>query len=210
MATTIKKKTGPGRGGSRPGAGRKPLEGSKLETALMVRVSNAQKETFAAMGGSLWLRNLLDLGAAAAGPALIGHAAPSGKRVGLPLADDTVQAGFPSPAENYSMRDIDLNDLLVENAPATFLLRVRGDSMIDAGIAEGDLLVVDRSREPRIGDIVVMQVNNEFTVKRLCREGRNGVYLHAENASGLYPDIHPADGDEWKCFGVVRHSIKSL
>lgn len=82
--------------------------------------------------------------------------------------------------------------------------------MVEAGIDEGDLLVVDRSREERVGDIVIMQVNNEFTVKRLLKDAKGQVYLHPESHSPLYADIYPDENDEWICFGVVRHVIKSL
>ncbi len=122
---------------------------------------------------------------------------------------DIVQAGFPSPAASYQEKPIDFNELLNAASAATFALRARGDSMSAAGIADGDLLVVDRRRTPRSGDIVVMQVNNDFTVKRLLeKDGRP--YLHPESRSAGYRDLFPAEGDEWVCFGVVRHVVKSL
>ena len=81
--------------------------------------------------------------------------------------------------------------------------------MIDAGIHPGDLLVVDRSREPKNQDIVIMQINNEFTVKRLIKE-KETIYLKAENTSKLYADIYPDECDTWLTFGVVTHVIKSF
>lgn len=119
-----------------------------------------------------------------------------------------MQAGFPSPAESYK-ETIDFNELLVDNEPATFVLRVSGQSMIDAGLSEDDLIVVDRSRSPKNGDIVVMQIDNDYTVKRFVRTA-SGFYLKAENSSGQYPDIYPQEGQEWQLFGVVNFVIKSV
>ena len=89
----------------------------------------------------------------------------------LPYFDGFVPAGFPSPAEDYVETPLDLTALLIENAPATFLMRVDGDSMKDAGIFDGDLLVVDRALKPVSGRVVVVAVNGEYTVKRLRKAG---------------------------------------
>lgn len=126
------------------------------------------------------------------------------------MAYGTVQAGFPSPAESYRDKSLDFNEYLIENEAATFVLRARGDSMIEAGIHDGDLLVVDRSRPAHKGSIVVMRINNEYTVKRYCVSNTGEIYLHAENESGTYPDIHCCEGDEWELFGVVTHTIQDL
>ena len=126
----------------------------------------------------------------------------------MPLFEYSVQAGFPSPAESYK-ETIDFNELLVDNDAATFVLRVSGQSMIDAGLSEDDLIVVDRSRNPKNGDIVVMQIDNDYTVKRFVRTPA-GFYLKAENSSGQYPDIYPQEGQEWQLFGVVNFVIKSV
>ena len=81
--------------------------------------------------------------------------------------------------------------------------------MVDAGLSEDDLIVVDRNRVPKNGDIVVMQIDNEYTVKRFIRKGES-FYLKAENASGQYPDIYPQEGQEWHLFGVVNYVIRAL
>lgn len=86
----------------------------------------------------------------------------------VPLFEYSVQAGFPSPAESYK-ETLDFNDLLIENAPATFVLRVSGQSMIDAGMCDGDLMVVDRSRTPKNNDIVVMQIDTDYTLSALSK-----------------------------------------
>jgi len=88
-----------------------------------------------------------------------------------PLAESAVVAGFPSPAEQYSENPLDLNDYMVRNAPATFYVRVSGESMSGAGIFDGDILVVDKSISAMDGDIVIASVDGEFTVKQLRKRG---------------------------------------
>lgn len=200
------------RGGRRPGAGRPPIEGVSLDASVLVRMTAQQKACFLRLGGSRWIRTIINEHTRSDEQRIPGYEGEPrhSEPLVLPLAENTVQAGFPSPAENYERNDIDLNKLLVKNKAATFLLRVQGDSMVDAGISEGDLLVVDRCIFPRKGDIVVMQVNNDFTVKRYCLTSKGVPYLHAENKTGAYPDIYPSDSDEWLCFGVVRYALKAL
>ncbi|WP_407923603.1 LexA family protein [Chromobacterium paludis] len=123
----------------------------------------------------------------------------------LPLALSPVQAGFPSPAEDRMEPGIDLQAYLVSDPLATFLVRVVGDSMRDAAILEGDLLVVDKGRSPRHGDIVVAVIDSEFTVKRLGRQaGRCALFA----ANPAYPPIVPADGQELQIWGVVTACLR--
>ena len=197
-------------GGTRIGAGRKPTEDKAFEKMLNIRVSVRQKEAFNELGGAKWLRETLDETRSASEitlPGLMSVKAQS--KASIPFANYSVQAGFPSPAEDYIDKSVDFNELLIANEPATFVLRAAGESMIDAGIHPGDLLVVDRSRMPKNQDIVIMQINNEFTVKRLIKE-KETIYLKAENASKLYSDIYPDECDVWQTFGVVTHVIKSF
>ena len=86
----------------------------------------------------------------------------------LPYFEGTVPAGFPSPAEDYLETPLDLTEYLIENRAATFMMRVDGDSMKDAGILDGDLLVVDRAAKPVNGSVVVVAVNGAYTVKRVA------------------------------------------
>ena len=116
-----------------------------------------------------------------------------------------VSAGFPSPAEDYIDSTLDLNAHLIENPAATFFLRVSGDSMTGAGIHSGDLLLVDRSLTPKINDIVIATIHNEFTVKRLGRH-KEGWFLQSEIPDYPCLDI-PEDSHIW---GVVKYSIRSL
>jgi DNA polymerase V len=123
----------------------------------------------------------------------------------LPLMGDRVCAGFPSPAEDFASKRIDLTAELVKHPQATYLLRVKGDSMKDAGIFDGDVLVVDRAVKARHGHIVVATVDSDFTVKYLhMRAGR----MRLKAANPTFPDIIPRDGQTVEVWGVVRHSIK--
>jgi DNA polymerase V len=90
----------------------------------------------------------------------------------VPLVSSKVCAGFPSPADDHIEGVFDLNELLIKNPPATFMVRVAGESMREAHIYPGDLLVVDRSKEARDGSIIVACLDGEFTVKRLRKKGR--------------------------------------
>jgi DNA polymerase V len=119
----------------------------------------------------------------------------------------TVSAGFPSPAADHSQKRIDLNEHLIRNKEATFLFRVRGDSMTGIGIYDGDTLLVDRSIDPRHNSIVLAVLNNEFTVKRLHRRG-GVVKLLSENP--IYPPIQIKQGEELSVWGVVTFNLHKL
>ena len=121
-----------------------------------------------------------------------------------PLMAGVVMAGFPSPAEQYVESPLDLNELLVKNPVATFFVRAEGDSMINAGIQSGDILIVDRSIQPYDGAIVIAAVNNEFTVKYL-RQKNNQTLLEAANPE--YEPIVFNEGEELRIFGVVTSAI---
>lgn len=121
-----------------------------------------------------------------------------------PLMSDTVSAGFPSLAEQYVESPLDLNELLVRHPAATFFVRAAGDSMLQAGIRPGDILVVDRSLEAADGSIVIAAVNNEFTVKFL-RKNDNGISLEAANRK--YRPIVFDESMELRLFGVVTAVI---
>jgi DNA polymerase V len=118
-----------------------------------------------------------------------------------------VPAGFPSPAADHTQKRIDLNDHLIRNKEATFIFKVKGDSMVGAGIYEGDALVIDRSIEAKHNNIVLAVLNNEFTVKRLYRRG-GVVKLVAEN--NLYPPIVVKSGEDLSIWGVVTYNLHKL
>ena len=118
-----------------------------------------------------------------------------------------IAAGLPSPAEDHCDETMDLNEHLLKNPDSTFFVRVSGDSMIDAGIHPGDLLVVDRGLAPSNGRIVVAVVDGESTVKRIFRE--NGrLYLMPENPS--YPSIEITEETAFMVWGVVTNVIHAV
>ena len=123
----------------------------------------------------------------------------------LPLVEATVSAGFPSPADDYSESRLDLNKELISNKSATFYARVRGDSMTLAGISDGDLLIIDKSKTPVNGSVVVCLIDGEFTVKRLQKAG-NQYYLMPENNN--YQPIKIRPENEVAIWGVVTYTIK--
>lgn len=118
-----------------------------------------------------------------------------------------VPAGFPSPADDYIEQTLDLNEFLIRHPAATFFVRVRGHSMINAGIFNNDLLVVDRSLEPCDGRVVLAVVNGEFTVKRL-QKNKQGTFLHPENP--VFSSIEIKPDMDFEIWGVVAHVIHSL
>ena len=129
------------------------------------------------------------------------------RQLHLPLAGERVAAGFPSPADDYVEVGIDLNDQLIRHPSSTFFLRVSGDSMTGAGIHDGDLLVVDRSLDPRPGRVVVAVLDGGFTLKRLARHrGR----LRLEAANPDYPPLELEDCGDMQIWGVAIHVIHPL
>ncbi|HDQ44808.1 MAG TPA: translesion error-prone DNA polymerase V autoproteolytic subunit [bacterium] len=125
----------------------------------------------------------------------------------LPLADARLSAGFPSPAENYFEETLDLNKFLIKHPAATFFVKVEGDSMIDAGIFPGDLLIVDRAVEPYPDAIVVAVLDGEFTVKRIRKkDGR--LFLMPENRD--YAPIEINEETAFLVWGVATYTIHPL
>lgn len=125
----------------------------------------------------------------------------------IPLYSSTVRAGFPSPADDYIESMLDLNEYLIKHPAATFFVRASGESMINAGIYSGDILVVDRSLEAVHGRIVIAALNGELTVKRLFRQ-QGRVRLVAENP--VFPDIEINDDVDMVIWGVVTNVIHGV
>lgn len=124
-----------------------------------------------------------------------------------PLIDQPIKAGFPNPAEDAQGNPLDLNQLVVRHPAATFYLRVEGDSMRGIGLKTGDIVAVDKSLEPRSGDIVVAAVGGEFTLKRLKKQGKEA-WLVAENPDFAPIPLHSAaDATIW---GVVTFAVQKL
>lgn len=129
------------------------------------------------------------------------------KKVVRPLFLSDVSAGFPSPADDYIERNLDLNEHLIQNPAATFFVRVAGDSMIGASINHGDILIVDRSIEAASGKIVIAVVNGELTVKRLIKTAYS-CRLIAENPN--YEPIKATADAPFEIWGVVTFAIHQV
>lgn len=124
-----------------------------------------------------------------------------------PLFLSRVPAGFPSPADDYVDGRLDLNEHLVQKEAATFFVRASGHSMTDAGIHDGDILVVDRSEEPEDGSVVIAALDGELTVKRYRTDG-NRHYLVPESEDHSPIEVQP--GQELVVWGVVQHVIHEV
>ena len=129
---------------------------------------------------------------------------PEALHPAIPLAVNTVAAGFPSPAGDYIDAKIDIFEYLIQHPIATFYIRVKGNSMINASIHDGDLLVVDRSIEPKNNQIVVAIIDGEFTVKRISKYN-NKFYLIPENEK--FKPIEITDTMDFQVWGVVTFVI---
>ena len=125
----------------------------------------------------------------------------------IPLSSNTVAAGFPSPADDFKETRISLDKTLVKNPDATFFARVSGDSMVGAGLDDGDLLVIDRSLEANNGKIAICFIDGEFTVKRLKIKG-DSIVLMPENVN--YKPIEVKGESELIIWGLVTYVIKAV
>ncbi len=133
------------------------------------------------------------------------HPAETLSHLDLPYANEGIQAGFPSPAQSYINETIDLNIELVKHPASTFFGRVSGDSMIEEGIEEGDILVIDKSLEPINGDLAVCCIDGEFTLKRILIE-ENCIKLMPSNAS--FKPIIVTTENQFTVWGIVTYTIK--
>jgi DNA polymerase V len=125
----------------------------------------------------------------------------------LPYVDVGISAGFPSPADDFIELRIDLNKELIKHKDSTFFAKVKGNSMKNAGIFDGDLLIIDKSLEPQDGKIAICQIDGDFTVKRIKKEN-DVVWLIAENED--YKPIKVTEENELMIWGIVIHSIKTF
>lgn len=124
----------------------------------------------------------------------------------LPYADEGIRAGFPSPAQDYISQVIDLNKELIKHPSTTFYGRVTGDSMKDAGLSSGDILIIDKSLEPKTGDVAVCYIDGEFTVKYIRIE-TNVIWLIPANEA--YEPIKVTAENDFMIWGIITYSIKN-
>ena len=125
----------------------------------------------------------------------------------VPLMATSAACGFPSPADDYLDQPLDFNELLIENPAATFAVRIAGESMTGAGLYPGDIAVVDRSRTPVDGSIVLALLGGEFTIKRYRRKGAR-IWLQAENPG--FSDINLDEESAFEVWGVIAKAIRML
>jgi DNA polymerase V len=129
-------------------------------------------------------------------------------KAGLQLAP-SIKAGFPSPADDYRHDTLDFNRDMIKHPESTFYGRVDGDSMMDAGICDGDIAVIDRSIEAADGDVIVAYVNEEFTIKYLDTSHRSEGYIELRPANDKYRPIRIGAQDDFEVWGVVVWTIKN-
>lgn len=176
--------------------------------------------------------NVPDEGGVDASPSELGHEEPSEDH-GVAFVEGGVHAGFPSPAQDYLNASIDLNRELVKHPAATFFAKVVGDSMIDAGVEEGDVIVVDKSLEPSEGDMAVCFIDGEFALKYISFtnpvvDGYGGRHTDKASKPGVsydilehkrmwllpanekYPPIEVTDANDFTIWGVVTYVIKKV
>ena len=141
------------------------------------------------------------------GPLLEFYAPDYSTALDLPYIDAGLRAGFPSPADDFIELRIDINKEYIKNRDTTFFARVKGNSMVNAGIFDGDLLIIDKSLEPQNNKIAVCQIDGAFTVKRIKIE-QDVVWLIAENEN--YQPIKVTPENELMIWGIVTASIKKF
>lgn len=198
-------KTKPARGGKRLNAGRKTGSGKFGEPTEVLRVPASQKPAIvnflAAYQRKKQLEDSVDISSLML-PAL------QHKSFNIPLFNSKVPAGLPSPADDYVEKRLDPSEYLIDQVDATFFVTIQGESMIEAGLIPGDKAVVDRSKIPVIGDIVLAVVDGDFTIKILNRQKNGQPRLLPANASGQYQPIEIKEGTQFEVWGVVTGSFR--
>ena len=209
------------RGGKRKGAGRPRGSGKFGEETIAMRVPKSKEDTVKRLiqpdipvsllhSIADYVRDGNELREGMS-IAEIFRLKPQSSAIAVPLFAHGVAAGYPSTAEDYVEAEVDLNEQLVRDPQKTFIVRAAGDSMIDAGIHPGDLMVVDttiESLDRRQGKIVIASVNNELTVKRLERREREGLFLVPENPK--YNPIEIKEEMDFRVWGVVTNVIHAV
>jgi DNA polymerase V len=196
-------------GGKRVNAGRPSGQGPYGEKTKTIRVPESAVTDIKAYLESRQQRvslSLVPLAKMVSPIADVSRVEAANDKILLPLVGPRVAAGFPSPADDYMEDYLDLNQLLISEKESTYLVRVKGESMINIGIFPKDLLIVDRSRDPIDGDIVIAVLDGELTVKRLEKRGHR-VALVAENKK--FAPIVVREDQEFLVWGIVTHCIHS-
>ena len=186
------------RGGIRKGAGRKKGSGLYSESTKVVRIPISRISE---------VRSFL-LSAKKSNSNVIDFIQPSIQNpLYTTLFGHKVPAGFPSPADDHAESRLDLNEYLINQTESTFFVRIKGDSMIDAGILDNDIVIVDRSKSPVINDIVLASIDGEFTVKVLAKNNK-GPYLMPANKE--FKPIYIEENSQFEIWGVVTGSVRKF
>lgn len=199
------------RGGKRENAGRPRGQGKYGESTVTMRIPQSQTATIKSFLEA-WQRKR----AKAAGENAITEIevdefftpAISEQPTLLPLFSTKVAAGFPSPADDHVEKRLDISEFMIDHAASTFFVTIKGDSMIDVGLLPGDKVVVDRSKTPGIGDIVLAVVDREFTIKILDHGANKMPRLLPANSTGAYKTIYIRPDTQFEIFGVVIGSFR--
>ena len=185
------------RGGLRVGAGRKKDTGPYAESTKVVRIPHSRVKAVK----NFLLHQMTSNVESFIMPAEQARVNP------ITLFSHKVPAGFPSPADDHAEKRLDLNEYLIDQSESTFFVRIKGDSMIDAGILDNDIVIVDRSKSAAINDIVLASIDGEFTVKVLAKNSE-GPYLMPANKE--YKPIHIKSDSEFEIWGVVTGSVRKF
>ncbi len=189
-----------GRGGHRPGSGRKPIEGVPYNRHIVIRVSEEQRNTFVNRGGSQWIRTLI-MQTQTNMQALANCIDPA--------EDSGIRTQGASDVE-IGPTNVNLTNLLLGNKQSSFVVTVNGNAMDAAGIAHGDSVLIDNRRTPVTDDIVVVQIGDKTLLRRLAYDVKiKCPCLKAETTTDeIFEDLFPWDENRWQCLGVVTHSIR--
>ena len=189
-----------GRGGHRPGSGRKPIEGVPYNRHIVIRVSEEQRSTFVNRGGSQWIRTLI-MQTQTNMQAL--------ENCIDPAEDSGIRTQGASDVE-IGPTNVNLTNLLLGNKQSSFVVTVNGNAMNAAGIAYGDSVLIDSKRTPVTDDIVVVQIGDKTLLRRLAYDVKiKCPCLKAETTTDeVFEDLFPWDENRWQCLGVVTHSIR--
>ncbi len=193
------------RGGARPGAGRKAGSAQLAEPTAVIRVPESQAtviKDFISVYKRKHIKTQLDSVTEFSFPLM--DAVP----IPLSLYSSKVSAGFPSSAEAHVERRLDPSEFLIDQKDATFFVTIQGYSMIDAGLLPGDKAVVDRSKTPSVGDIVMAMLDGEFTIKTLSRHKSGAPRLLPANSTGAYSPIEITEEMNFQIWGVVTGSFR--
>ena len=192
-------------GGKRPGAGRKEGTGKFGEPTSVLRIPTSQTSVIKDFLVAYQRKKVVSAIDALTEFALPALNTPAVK---LPLYTSKVSAGFPSPAEEHMEMRLDPSEFLIDQKDATFFVTIQGFSMIDVGLLPNDKAVVDRSKKPSMGNIVLAVVDGEFTIKILSRNESGVVRLMPANALGSYAPIEITEGMNFEIWGVVTGSFR--